>query len=1007
MQELQNFNCDKLPTLCKGNSHQTLPQFWSDNRNPQQIDLIFVDGDHTYAGAKLDMDISFQHLADGGALVFDDISHPSHPDLEQLWEETKIRYPDCIFIEDSSGMGTGVAFKPPFDKLKHFLTKGTYSQSRQKAGKTQKTGSYDKSVDSNFPIHFFTIVLNGEPFIRYHIEVFKRLPFKWHWHIVEGVADLKHDTAWSLNFGGKITDEFHRSGLSNDGTKEYLDRLEKDYPENITIYRKPAGVFWDGKIEMVNAPVQNLIEECLLWQVDADELWTLEQICDGRDMFLADSGRTAAYYLDRFFVGPGLTITTIDTYGNNTDYEWLRTWRFKPACRWKTHEPPKLCMPGQNGQWIDVAGIKPFKHSETKARGMIFQHYAYATERQLRFKEVYYGYKKAIEGWRALQNQNKFPVFLRDYFSWVKDAAQVNIIASQNIVPLFKKVNNNQWQFDLLGIDSGRNQAPILRNGNKILYVRTDSIGDNILAMPIIVQLKEKTPTASITVLCQEHIAELYEASPLVDAIISFDKQYAYKDEAYRSDIIKKLHAVKPDSVLNTVYSREPLTDLFALGSGALERVAFNGNLCNISEEMREKHNQFYTRLLPDNLENKSELQIHQSFLKGVGIDSPSLQPIMWLASEDEAFADDFFASQSLQRQKTIALFAGAQNEVRRYRQYGVALAQICKDNDFSVIALGGKADYTINQESLDAIGNRRTSNLCGKTTLRQTAALLKRCRLAVGAETGLAHVACAVETPNVILLGGGHFGRFMPYSPLTSVVCLPLDCYACDWQCSYPRAHCIRDVSPAVITAAIKQTLQQSSTTPRVFVQTEFAQDAQKEQSQWKKLDSYMCRADVEIIPVDDSASEANANDLNVQGETCFAEGDLDGALDAFTRALDITPGFAVTHNNLGVLYYNLGEIEEALNHYKRSTALQPNNTTFQKNLADFYYIVQGQTEKALEIYVKVLSANPEDVEALSSLGLISADLNRIEAAQEFFNRILKIEPWNKEAKQFLEKNR
>lgn len=47
-------------------------------------------------------------------------------------------------------------------------------------------------------IHFLTIVLNGEPFIRYHIEVFKQLPFKWHWHIVEGVAALKHDTAWSL-----------------------------------------------------------------------------------------------------------------------------------------------------------------------------------------------------------------------------------------------------------------------------------------------------------------------------------------------------------------------------------------------------------------------------------------------------------------------------------------------------------------------------------------------------------------------------------------------------------------------------------------------------------------------------------------------------------------------------------------------------------------------------------------------------------------------------------------
>jgi hypothetical protein len=127
-------------------------------------------------------------------------------------------------------------------------------------------------------IHFFTIVLNGEPFIRYHAEVFKQLPFQWHWHIVEGVADLKHDTAWSLQGGGHISDEIHRNGYSHDGTTEYLDELARLYPDNVTIYRKSEGVFWDGKLEMVNAPLQNIQEECLLWQVDVDELWTVEQL---------------------------------------------------------------------------------------------------------------------------------------------------------------------------------------------------------------------------------------------------------------------------------------------------------------------------------------------------------------------------------------------------------------------------------------------------------------------------------------------------------------------------------------------------------------------------------------------------------------------------------------------------------------------------------------------------------------------------------------------------------
>ena len=54
---------------------------------------------------------------------------------------------------------------------------------------------------SALPIHFFTIVLNGEPFIRYHLERFNVLNCPWHWHIIEGLAELKHDTAWSLQFG--------------------------------------------------------------------------------------------------------------------------------------------------------------------------------------------------------------------------------------------------------------------------------------------------------------------------------------------------------------------------------------------------------------------------------------------------------------------------------------------------------------------------------------------------------------------------------------------------------------------------------------------------------------------------------------------------------------------------------------------------------------------------------------------------------------------------------------
>lgn len=298
------------------------------------------------------------------------------------------------------------------------------------------------------PIHFFTIVLNGEPFIRYHIEAFKQLPFKWHWHIIEGVAELKHDTAWSLGNGGRITDEIHCNGRSNDGTREYLDELAQLYPENVTVYRKPEEIFWDGKREMVNAPLANIREECLLWQVDVDELWTVEQLCTARSMFINNPEKTAAFYWCWYFVGENLVISTRNCYAQNPAQEWLRTWRFKPGCVWVRHEPPILAEHLPDGELRNVAEFNAFRHEETENLGLVFQHFAYVIPEQLKFKEQYYGYTNALLQWTALQQQTKFPVLLREYLGWVQDGTTVDIAESCGVVPIAQKAfNSTHWQF--------------------------------------------------------------------------------------------------------------------------------------------------------------------------------------------------------------------------------------------------------------------------------------------------------------------------------------------------------------------------------------------------------------------------------------------------------------------------------------------------------------------------------------------------------------------------------
>gem|GEM_PF-3342703 len=294
-----------------------------------------------------------------------------------------------------------------------------------------------KSVDP-LSIHFFTLVLNGRPFIEYHIKVLETLPFEWHWHIVEGVADLKHDTAWSVANGAFIDPSIHDKGLSIDGTTQYINQLQERYPERISIYRKTEGKFWDGKLEMVRAPLKRIDQECLLWQLDCDEYWTPEQLCTARQLFLEQPDKLAAFYWCWFFVGPEIVISTRNCYSQNPNQEWLRTWRYKPGMQWLAHEPPILGCQVSPNQWADIARINYISHDETERYGLIFQHFAYVFESQLIFKENYYGYRNALAGWRQLQNNQHFPTLLSNYFHWVNDMTEVALCSSLGIQPLLE-----------------------------------------------------------------------------------------------------------------------------------------------------------------------------------------------------------------------------------------------------------------------------------------------------------------------------------------------------------------------------------------------------------------------------------------------------------------------------------------------------------------------------------------------------------------------------------------
>lgn len=94
-----------------GDSHLILPQHLQANPG-RFFDLITVDGDHSEAGARADLETVMPRLKVGGALIFDDISNPSHPELAGVWHDvvaSRLGYSTFTFSE--LGFGVGVAIR--------------------------------------------------------------------------------------------------------------------------------------------------------------------------------------------------------------------------------------------------------------------------------------------------------------------------------------------------------------------------------------------------------------------------------------------------------------------------------------------------------------------------------------------------------------------------------------------------------------------------------------------------------------------------------------------------------------------------------------------------------------------------------------------------------------------------------------------------------------------------------------------------------------------------------
>ncbi|HEX3974338.1 MAG TPA: glycosyltransferase family 9 protein, partial [Stellaceae bacterium] len=667
-------------------------------------------------------------------------------------------------------------------------------------------------------IHFFTIVLNGMPFIASQIDEMLKLPFEWHWHVVEGVASLSHDTAWSAAKGGRIDASFHRNGLSNDGTSEYLDTLARAHPDRITIYRKPAGIFWDGKIEMVRAPLARIDEECLLWEIDVDEFWTATAYARLRDMFSLNPDRTAAYFICLFFF-KNLVVNSANTYGNHLAYEWLRVWRFRPGDRWLSHEPPRLGRRSGDGEgWNDLGALNPFSHGETLRNDLVFRHYAYVLPTQLRFKEIYYGYRNALKEWEDLPATG--PVRLRDHLSWIDDDTTADDSLRYGIAPPVLATDGS-----LTPIFPHPSRATLYRAAQSsvslaqctnILVVKLDNLGDVTLLSPFLRELRRNAPQAKITLLVQRPAGALVELCPHVDDVVPVrlhgetgkfdggDERFlaAYREGAFDLAIVPRWD------------SDESGAGIVARNSGARHVIGFSEGVNQRKAVTNRGFDNNYTEVLakisPDHevIQNLALLR----FMNGT-VESDRLEA--WYSPDDDTRAAALL--KPLGDGSIIAICPGASHPGKMLPMSTIAEILAHALSGQSLVVLGSAADAERVAPLRTAFGERVLS-LCGQTSLRETLAILRRCRGAITMDAGPAHFAAAVGTPVVVFSMHPRDGddtqdlaqaRFAPWcADDRKLVIQPDHAWpGCETGCRWRHAqpHCIGNIDVAQASEKIR----------------------------------------------------------------------------------------------------------------------------------------------------------------------------------------------------------
>ncbi|HOT96451.1 MAG TPA: lipopolysaccharide heptosyltransferase II [bacterium] len=339
----------------------------------------------------------------------------------------------------------------------------------------------------------------------------------------------------------------------------------------------------------------------------------------------------------------------------------------------------------------------------------------------------------------------------------------------------------------------------------KILVIRLSSIGDILLATPLLRILRRNFPEARIDFVIKSRFAELLRHNPHLNELLVLDTETGQEG---LQDLRRRINMNRYDLVIDihknfrSYYLRFALpgTRVVTHSKQLLRRfllVHFGINL--------------YGRVVP----------IYQRYIRamapwglsddGLGLEfhiDPQAERLMALRLAERPGA-----------RLLVGLAPGAGFATKRWPAdfYQEIARRLKKEHNADILLLGNKADREVTGAiaAESAIG---VYDWAGTLTLQQSAAALAHCHLLICNDTGLMHLACALKIPVLALFGPTtrEFG-FFPVGRRAEVIeRVGLSCRPCSHlggpHCPKDHFRCMREILPEEVMVRAGRILQNES---------------------------------------------------------------------------------------------------------------------------------------------------------------------------------------------------